>query len=325
MRILIVKTSSMGDIIHNLPIIEDILKYHPDSIFDWVVEESFAEILKLHPKINRIIPVAIRRWRKNLLSTETWREIRHFIKQIRAFPYDFIIDSQSLFKSAIIASLAIGKLHGQDKRNAREFLAAFFYHHHHSVPRNQHAVSQNRQLASHVLGYPNPTFPPSYGLPRIPFGTDNNFDGLTLPEKYVMAFHSTSRESKLWPSENWVRLGQRLESIGLSLVLPWGNDQELARAHSIHSRLDKSIVLPRLGLGELSRVSAGSIAAIGVDTGLIHLAVALNIPAIAIYTDTYPNLNGAFAAKDSIAINIGGKGQSPTPEEVFDSFAKLIS
>jgi len=166
LRILIVKTSSMGDVIHNLPNIADIHAEFPDAQIDWVVEEGFADMLKLNPYINNIIPVAIRRWRKSIFNQKTWQEIQSFRSQLQAQKYDYIIDTQSLLKSAFIACLANGKRYGQGPKTAREWLAGFFYNHRFSVSRTQHAVDQNRQLTALALNYRVPTSAPNYGLPR---------------------------------------------------------------------------------------------------------------------------------------------------------------
>ncbi|BCM24566.1 lipopolysaccharide heptosyltransferase I [Methyloradius palustris] len=320
MNILIIKTSSMGDAIHCLPIIADIRAKFPDAKIDWVIEESFAEILALNPHINAIIPVAIRRWRKHLFSKSTWREISCFKKQLSAEQYDLILDMQSLLKSALITTFAKGIRHGQNYKTTREPLAALFYHHTHFVPRNQHAVEQNRALAAKTLGYTLPASLPEYGLSARPSDDES---GIDLPENYVIAFHATSRDSKLWPVDHWIALGKALQAKGFTLVIPWGNEDEHLRANTIAENVASSIVLPKFGLATLAGVIGKATAAIGVDTGLIHLAIALKIPSIAIYTDTYPALNGAYAGEGSIAINLGGKNDSPDVNQVLTAFSEL--
>jgi heptosyltransferase-1 len=320
MRILIVKISSMGDIIHNLPILSDIHANFPTADIDWVVEESFVDMLKLHPQIDHIIPVAIRRWRKSLFSAETKREIQAFKTQLQAHEYDYIIDTQTLLKSAFIACLAKGKRYGQGPNTAREWLAGFFYHHKFSVSRDQHAVDQNRQLTALALNYKVPTNAPDYGLPRAELAAKVH---LNLPRRYVMGFHATSRESKLWPVSHWISLGQLLAKQGLTMCLPWANESERHRAELIAAHVPHAIILPKSNLSGLAYVTAGAQAAIGVDTGLVHLAVAMDVPSIAIYTDTHPDLNGAFAGLNALAINVGGKGQLPNPNEVFSTFQQL--
>ena len=320
MRILIVKISSMGDVIHNLPIIADIHAEFPDSQIDWVIEEGFVDMLKLNPYINNIIPVAIRRWRKSLFNQKTWQEIKTFKSQLQAHEYDYIIDTQTLLKSALIACLAKGKRYGQGPSTAREWLAGFFYNRRFSVSRAQHAVDQNRQLTALALNYRTPTNGPNYGLPRTEL--IKKID-IALPKKYVMVFHATSRDSKLWPMGHWVSLGLLLGKQGLTLCLPWANETEKSRANIIATHVPQALVLPKSNLSELAHITAGAKAAVGVDTGLIHLAVAMDVPSIAIYTDTNPDLNGAYGGPNALVINLGGKGRMPDPSEVFNAFDRL--
>ncbi len=314
----------MGDVIHCLPIIADIRAHFPNAVIDWVVEEGFVDILHLHPHINSIIVVAIRRWRKHLFSRKTWHEIAAFKKQLDLQPYDVILDTQSLVKSAVLTTLAHGERHGQSYKSAREAMAAIFYNQRHFVSRNQHAVAMYRQLAANALGYALPHTLPDYGLPtaHIASSMSNAFaDSIKLPVHYVMALHATSRDSKLWPVAHWLALGNALNQQGLSLVLPWANEAELARAVAISCHVPSAVVLPKLNLAQLAPVIASAKVAIGVDTGLIHLAVALKIPTIAIYTDTYPKLNGAYAGMNAIAINLGQKGVIAAPSEVLAAFS----
>ena len=310
----------MGDVIHNLPIIADIHAEFPDAQIDWVIEENFADMLKLNPHISNIIPVAIRRWRKHLFSKKTWQEISDFKRQLQANHYDYIIDTQTLLKSALIACLAKGKRYGQGPSTAREWLAGFFYNRRFSVSRAQHAVDQNRQLTALALNYRAPTSAPDYGLQRAELMKQID---IQLPEKYVMVFHATSRDSKLWPMGHWVSLGLLLAKKEIALCLPWASDTERSRANIIATHVPQAIVLPKSSLTQLAHITAGAQAAVGVDTGLIHLAVAMDVPSIAIYTDTHPDLNGAYGGPNALAINLGGKGRLPAPDEVFSAFDRL--
>jgi heptosyltransferase-1 len=310
----------MGDVIHNLPIIADIHAEVPHALIDWVVEENFADMLRLNTHIQNVIPVAIRRWRKHLFSQKTWQEIKEFKTQIQAKQYDYIIDTQTLLKSALIACLANGKRYGQGPNTSREWLAGLFNQRRFSVSRDQHAVDQNRQLTAMALNYRAPTNAPNYGLPRTDLIKKTD---VALPEKYVMVFHATSRDSKLWPTGHWVSLGLLLAKQGVTLCLPWVNETEKSRANIIASHVPKALVLPKSIITELAHITAGAQAAVGVDTGLIHLAVSMNVPSIAIYTDTHPDLNGTYGGTDALAINLGGKGRLPEPSEVFSAFDRL--
>lgn len=310
----------MGDVIHNLPIIADIHAKFPHAQIDWVVEEGFADMLRLNTHIQNVIPVSIRRWRKHLFSQKTWQEIKKFKTQLQAERYDYIIDTQTLLKSALIACLANGKRYGQGPNTSREWLAGLFNQRRFSVSRDQHAVDQNRQLSALALNYRAPTSSPDYGLLRSDLLKKAD---IALPEKYVMAFHATSRDSKLWPMGHWVSLGIMLAKQGITLCLPWANETEKSRANIIATHVLNAIVLPKLSITELAHITSGALAAVGVDTGLIHLAVAMNVPSIAIYTDTHPDLNGTYGGPNALAINLGGKGRLPEPSEVFSAFDRL--
>lgn len=317
-RLLIVKTSSLGDVIHNLPILADIRQHQPDMEFDWVVEESFTDIPALHPAVSSVIPVALRRWRQKPFSSATWHEIAAFRQRLRQTPYDLVLDTQGLLKSALITRSARGMRHGQNRLSAREPLAALFYDRRHFVPRGQHAVVRNRQLAALALGYPLPESLPDYGI-RAP----ESGPAIALPDQYVVALHATSRDSKLWPAAHWVTLGQQLFEQGIYLLLPWGNATEQQRAQAIAAQVPQSIVLPRLRLTALAGILAKARAAIGVDTGLVHLAVALGVPTVAIYTDTDPLLTGVYPGASLVA-NLGGAGQIPDPGVVYNTLMDIV-
>jgi heptosyltransferase I len=318
-RLLIVKTSSLGDVIHNLPVIADIRAHVPDIVIDWVVEENFADIPALHPAVSNVIPVAVRRWRKKLFTRNTWHEISVFRKRLAEHRYDWVLDTQGLLKSALITAFAHGEKHGHDRGSAREPLASLFYGHRHAVARGQHAVTRNRQLAALALGYAMPETLPDYGI-----GPSAESRSAGLPKRYIVGLHATSRDSKLWPMERWITLGKHLSDRGLSLLLPWGNEDERTRAAKIAASVANAIVLPRLSLGELTAILANAVASVGVDTGLIHLAVALEVPTVAIYNDTDPLLTGVSGAHPERSLNLGGIGQPPSCDIVLAALDRMI-
>ncbi len=324
-RILLVKTSSLGDVIHNLPVVDDILAQFPEAQIDWVVEESFADIPRLHPKIHKVFAVAFRRWRKQLFSKNTWVEIAKFRQDIKQNKYDAIIDTQGLLKSGLLTAWAHGTKHGYDSRSAREPLASWFYDKKYTISYQQHAVIRNRTLAAKSLGYAPPTNVPNYGISQHE-ASDNaseNLIDIGSLGNYIIALHGTSRDSKLWPVANWVVLGKALLNLNLNLVLPWASVAEQQRANEIASQLSNAKVLPKLKISALAGVIGGAQAAVGVDTGLSHLAAALSIPTIAIYTDTNPEFTGVMAGSQAEAINLGGIGQMPNVEEVTSALTRL--
>ena len=320
LQILLVKTSSMGDVIHNLPVIADILAHYPDTQFDWMVEESFAEIPKLHPKVRNVIPVAVRRWRKSIFSRNTWREIADLKSHLKNTHYDAIIDTQGLLKSAIMANFAQGEIHGMNYASAREPLASLLYTHKYPVARSQHAVPRNRALAAQALKYPIPQSLPDYGLGNLTAQQSN----LELPHDYVVFLHGTSRDSKLWPVSHWVTLAEKLKQFNLQVLLPWSNASEENRAKDIAAQSSNAQVLPKLKLTALAGILADSKLNIGVDTGLMHLSTALNKPSIAIYTDTNPEFTGVLPSIENQAINIGSKAQIPGADDVFQLASGFI-
>ena len=325
-RILLVKTSSLGDVIHNLPVVNDILQHNPNAQIDWIVEESFADVPRMHAAVNNVYTVAMRRWKKSLFSIKTWAEIAAFKKLIQQNQYDAIIDTQGLLKSALITKQANGVKHGYDKNSIREPIASWFYDKTHNISYQQHAVTRNRALCAMSLGYENPTNAPDYGINILNSMSADRMDiGLqgSGSDNYIIALHGTSRDSKLWPVENWVNLGKELAKQNLNLALPWVSDAELTRANLIQSQLQNCTVLPKLSIAQIATVIASAKAAVGVDTGLSHLAAALNVPTIAIYTDTNPALTGVMAGAVKPAINLGGIDNMPSVAIVVAALNKL--
>lgn len=322
LKLLIVKTSSLGDVIHNLPIIADIHAHHSDVKIDWLVEENFADIPRLHPEVNQVITIAMRRWRKALFNKKTWREIAAVKQQLTLQQYDIVLDTQGLFKSGLWAHFCNGIKHGYDKQSIREPIASLFYDIKHNVSYQQHAVARNRALAALTFAYPIPKSLPNYGI-EAPSRQDSMTQNIINNVPYVIGLHGTSRDSKLWPTEHWIKLGQKLAELQLNLALPWVNQAELHRAEIIRDALQNVTVLPKLSIAQLSTVISHARAAIGVDTGLSHLSVALSIPTVAIYTDTNPLLTGVHAGAHAPAINLGNIKQIPSVEEVFEALLTL--
>ncbi len=227
MRVLVVKMSSLGDVIHTLPALTDAARANPGITFDWVVEEAFAEIPGWHPAVDRVIPVALRRWRKHPLRDFTGPEWRQCRLELRKHPYDAVIDAQGLLKSAFVARLVKAPIFGMDKRSARERLAAAAYHYKVSVPRDLHAVERTRLLFASALNYQIPAGKGDYALrDNLPPGADD------LPPSLLFC-HGTARAEKLWPESHWVQLGLQATAHGYTPWLPWGNDTEKERAERI--------------------------------------------------------------------------------------------
>lgn len=291
MRILMVKTSSMGDVIHTLPALSDALRAIPNLRVDWVVEEGFAQIPTWHPAVDRVIPVAIRRWRKNLFSAQTRQEWQAFKQQLRQRRYDAIIDAQGLLKSALLVTRqAHGIRHGFDRRSAREPLASLFYERRHHVERQQHAVERTRQLVALSLGYPLPTQRGDYAIA-------DHFTRQRAPdaEQYMVFLHATTRDEKHWPEAHWRELIAWVGSHTTQRIkLPWGAEHERQRALRLAAGFAHVEVLPKMALADVACVLAGASQVIAVDTGLSHLAAALDRPNITLYGPTDPGLIGGY-------------------------------
>ena len=311
-NILLVKTSSLGDVIHNLPVVTDLLAHFPAARIDWVVEEGFAEIPRLHPGVREVIPVALRRWKKRLWSPATWREIGAARRLLAATPYDAILDTQGLLKSALIARQARGPRLGHNADSAREPLAARFYDAGFFVPRTLHAVERNRRLAAAALGYsPGPEL--DYGLPREAGGRHS---------LSVVLLTATSRDDKLWPEGHWVSLGRALASRGLTVLLPGGSLKERQRAQRLASQIPGAQAVPPMNLTGLAQLLAHARLAVGVDTGLSHLAAAVGTPIVALYTATDPGLTGVLG--QGWFRNLGGREQIPPVQEVLTQLVPFL-
>ena len=288
MKVLIVKTSSMGDLIHTLPALTDAGNAIPSITFDWVVEENFVEIPKWHPRVDKVIPVALRRWRKNLFSSKTISEIRAFTHVLRETQYDLVIDAQALMKSVLVTCMARGVRCGPDWKSAREHLASIFYQRKFAVDKKQHAVTRMRRLFSLALGYELPSSVADYGIDRKKLLADAS------AENYLVFLHGTTWPTKHWPEEYWHQLTRIANQKGFLVKLPWGTPAEKDRAERIAASCERAEVLPRLGLVGMAKVLAGAQAIVAVDTGLGHLAAALNVPTVSLYGPTNPVLTGAL-------------------------------
>lgn len=298
MRVLIVKTSSMGDVLHTLPALTDAMRAIPDIRFDWVVEEGFAQIPSWHEAVDRVIPVAIRRWRKAWFSAPIKAERKAFRDAIQAVKYDAIIDAQGLVKSAaLVTRLAHGIKHGMDWSSAREPLASLFYNRRHHIAKQQHAVERTRELFAKSLGYTKPETQGDYAIAQ-------HFLGSLTPAEapYCVFLHATTRDDKHWPEENWRELIGLLGERGLHIKLPWGAPHEEARAKRLAEGFDYVEVLPRLSLEKVAHVLAGAEFVVSVDTGLSHLTAALDRPNITLYGPTDPGLIGGYG-KNQVACN----------------------
>lgn len=319
MQILLVKTSSLGDVVHNLPVVSDLRARLPQAKIDWVVEEGFADLPRLHPGIRNVIPVAWRRWRRHLLSPATWGEMAACRRQLRQCAYDAVLDTQGLLKSALIARQAglapQGRRLGFDRGSAREPIAARHYDETFAVAKDLHAVERNRRLAAAAFGYAC-AGGPDYGIAAPPLSA-----GWLPRRNYAVLLTATSRADKLWPEEDWQALGLALVATGLQCVLPGGNSDERQRAARLAAKLGRAVAAPPLGLAAMAGLLAGADVVVGVDTGLVHLAAALGRPTLALFCGSDPALTGVHADG---AVNLGGREAPPSARDVVAAALKLL-
>jgi lipopolysaccharide heptosyltransferase I len=282
MRVLLIKMSSLGDMVHSLAGATDAARALPGIQFDWVVEEAYAEVPAWHPAVGRIIPCALRLWRKTpfaVVRNGTWG---HFRQELRQAEYDLVLDAQGLMKSALIARQARGPVAGRSVKSAREAPAALLYHRRLPIDMALSEVEQLRQLFALALGYPQPASPANFGIDRARLLAART-------EGHAVLLHGAAWPAKLWSEENWKALGRFMTERGVRLQLPWGTPQEHERATRIAEAAGPgSEVLPKLSINELAATLRGARFAVGLDTGLTHIAIALGVPTVTLYGPTVP-------------------------------------
>jgi heptosyltransferase-1 len=317
LKILLVKMSSMGDLVHNLPVVADIHAHYPDATVDWVAEEAYVAIPSLHPGVRSVIPIAWRRWRRHLGSRKTWHEMAEFHRQLKATGYDFVLDSQGLLKSALVGTMARGVLVGGDRESIKESLAAMFYRHRLPIARSRHVVDRCRAIAAGALGYTAET-PPEYGIAASPLVAE------WLPATpYCVLMHAASRPEKLWQESHWIDLGLYLKQNGLVAVLPWGSAEERQRSQRLAQFLPGAVVPPLMDLATAARFLAGSVLVVGLDTGFTHFAAALGQPTIGIYCDSDSRQAAVFGS--AFCESFGQSGEPPGYATIHDAATRALA
>ncbi len=286
MRVLIVKTSSLGDVLHALPALTDAVRALPALRADWVVEDSYAEIPAWHPAVDRVIAVSLRHWRRSPGAFPSGA--RRLLRELRQQRYDCVIDAQGLMKSAVLARLARGRRCGLARGSVREPLATAAYQQRIAIEVEKHAVDRLRTLFAACLAYPAPTASLDYGIARDRFPSNRG----TNP--YLVFLHGTTWDSKLWPESYWLELAELAGAQGYDVFVPWGNDVENERANRLCRSSKRATQLPALSLTELAGLLAHAAAAVAVDTGLGHLAAALATPCVSLYGATSPDRTGTL-------------------------------
>lgn len=323
MNILLVRVSSLGDVLHNLPIVADIHRHFPDARVDWVVEEGYVSLVKLNPHVRKVIPFALRRWRKGLGKASVRSELSGFFRDLRAEQYDYVFDTQGLIKTGIVMACARTRPGGQKVGMANgtedsgyEGISRIFHSRSLPVEPRTHAVARGRQVVAAALGYAVDT-PPDFGLPAPEGGARPAW----MPsEDYAVFFHGTARDAKKWPAAHWIALGQALAP--MTILLPWGSPREKEEAERLAQALPHARVLPQLSMMDAVELARHAALAVGVDTGLTHIAAAFVRPTVEIYADSPRwKTEGNWSPR---IVNLGDTGAPPAVAEVAAAARRLL-
>lgn len=293
-RILLIKLTSLGDLIHALPALNDAIRADPEIEFDWAIDRGFSEVAAWHPAVKRLFPTSHRKWRKNLGSLATYKNVKELIQDLRKTEYDLVIDGQGNFKTALLSLFARGKRAGFDRHSVREWIAHFAYQKKCAASKKAHAIDRLRSLFSQAIGYPLPQTPPDFSLKEGCF-THPPFE---LPSSYLVFVHSAGWKTKLWPEEHWKELIRKAVQRGFHVLLPWGSKVEEERAQRL-AFISGAKVLPKLPLSQMGYILKHATAAVCMDTGLSHLVAALGVPSITLYGATDSGLIGASGPNQS--------------------------
>ncbi len=323
LNILLVRVSSLGDVLHNLPMVADILRHHPDANIDWVVEEGYVSLVRLNPRVRKIIPFALRRWRKSLGKKATRDEIRGFFSTLRQEQYDYVFDTQGLLKTGIIMGAArivkggskVGLANGSEG-SGYEGISRIF--HTSSIPLDPrtHAVARGRLVAAAALGY-SVDHAPDFGLP----GPETSPRPDWMPQQdYAVFFHGTARDAKKWANANWIAAGQALAP--MPVLLAWGSPGEKLEAETLAASLPNARVLPKLSMDQAVTLARNAALAIGVDTGLTHIAAAFLRPTVELYCDS-PKWKTEGNWSPCI-VNLGDKGSPPSAVDAIAAARRLL-
>lgn len=324
MKILIVRVSSLGDVVHNLPMVSDLHRHFPEARIDWLVEEAYAGLVALHPAVRRVIPVALRRWRKSLFSAATRAEMRQFRATLQAEQYDLIFDTQGLFKTAALMRLARLAPDGQriglanaTEGSGYEPISRIFHSRSIAVDVRTHAVQRARLVAARTLGYAADAAP-DFGM-RLP--APASAPPWLPAASYAVFFHGTAGLQKRWAVAHWQDIALRLAGYGMPVLLPWGSDAERETAQRIAQGCPAAQVLPRLPLMDALLLAQNAALVVGVDSGLTHIAAALARPTVEIYCAS-PRWKTEGNWSPCIA-NVGDDGRPPTVDEVWEAIGQV--
>lgn len=306
-----------------MPMVADILRRYPDAKIDWVVEEAYVSLVRLNRGVRNVIPFALRRWRKTLSSAQTRAEIGSFYHALRRQAYDLVFDTQGLFKTGLVMRMArltpggkrIGLANGTEG-SGYEGISRLFHTQSVPVGHRTHAVARARLVAAAAFDYALDS-PADFDM-QAPQG-----DPDWLPATpYAVFFHGTARAAKQWAPAHWVALAQLLAARGLPVLLPWGSAEEQIAAQQLAAQMPNARVLPKLPMMDAVLLAQRAALAVGVDTGLTHIAAAFNRPTIELYCDS-PRWKTEGNWSPNI-INLGDLGEAPAVAQVAAALATLL-
>ncbi|MDI1297878.1 lipopolysaccharide heptosyltransferase I [Methylotenera sp.] len=337
MNILIVKLSSLGDVLHNLPIVWDLRRQYPDANIDWVVEEGYVSLIEPlrtgteFKGIDRIIPLGFRRWKKSLFNKKTRSEISAFRRELRLVSYDLVIETQGLIKSAVVSRLARRNLGGSitglgnaTEGSGYEPMARWFYTRCVQVPKQCHAVERSRLVAAEAINSSTTLGIPQF-YPQVFVDTlakKNQEISADFNGPYILFFHATARTAKTWNEDNWIKTGQHLARIGCRVILPWGNLAEKTVSERLCQQIPNAVVPKAFNLTQAFSIVAGAEMVIGVDTGLTHLSAIMCKPTIELYCDS-PRWKTEGFWSEKIK-NLGDIAQPPSVQQVLTAIQQIL-
>ena len=321
LRVLVVRVTSMGDVVLTLPAISDMVDQVPGIQIDWLVEKPFAAIAAMHPGVQTVHAVSWRKWRKSLWTRATRQALSDFRQRLRQTRYDLVLDFQGqIAKSVVLGLMARGPLVGFAWQGLREPLSSCFYQRRGQVSKALHLVPRSRALAAALLGYALPQTPPDYRMqpPAAGWQPEPQAGGA----RYALLIPHASRPEKHWPEDRWVAIGQRLRGLGHQVVVLWGSPAEERMARQLAQQFDGQVP-PFLTVAGAAAVLAGAQVVVGLDTGFTHLAAGLERPTVGIYCDFDPSLAGLMGR--GFTASLGGVGQVPALAAVDQALTQALA
>ena len=312
MKVLILKLTSMGDLMHALPALTEAEQNIKNISFDWVVDKAFSSVPGWHPAVDKIIKTDHRNWKKQLFSSEPREALNLVKKEINATDYDYVVDMQNNLKSAFLSFLSDHRVTGMDASSSREYPAHWAYSNKVNINKSLHAIDRQKELLASSLGY-SPTSDINYGISKVKFLEP----AMPLPARYVVLVQNASWPTKQWPVACWKDLVKHLDGHGVNVLLPSGNKEELLRAKDIASVSEKATALEILPLNEVAYIIDNADYCICSDTGLAHLSAVVNTPSLTLYGPTDINLIGTKGNNQIHIVGDNGDINNISVEEVI--------